>query len=66
MRDLEEAIARLRQNMTQAEIARRIGVSQSTLSRWEAGETASAAESALKLMALDAEVTRNAANPVSA
>ena len=38
--------------MSQAEIARAIGVNQSRISRWEAGDVASGAEAAAKLIAL--------------
>ena len=47
-------LMRLRQyhNLSQSEIYRRTGISQSRLSRWEAGEIADAADAALKLREL--------------
>jgi len=42
--------------LSQAEIARRTGVGQWTISRWERGAVASAAEDVLKLQALAQDV----------
>jgi len=46
--------------MSQAEIARAIGVNQSRISRWEAGDVASGAEAAAKLIALADKKTADA------
>lgn len=51
--------------LSQTEIARRTGIPQPRLSRWESGETPDAADDALKLHALHAEVC-GAANSTSA
>jgi transcriptional regulator with XRE-family HTH domain len=47
-------LMRLRQehNLSQSEIYRRTGISQTRLSRWESGEIAAAADAALKLREL--------------
>lgn len=42
--------------LTQTEIARRTGISQSRLSRWENGEVPAGADDALKLVALQREL----------
>ena len=52
MSQVQDALAVLRQTMSQAEIARAIGVNQSRISRWEKGEVASGAEAAIKLLEL--------------
>ena len=52
MSQVQDALAVLRQTMSQAEIAEAIGVNQSRISRWEAGDVASGAEAAVKLIAL--------------
>lgn len=54
MQTVQEALLVLRAHMSQSEIARRTGVSQSKLSRWEAGEVAAGADDALRLVALAA------------
>lgn len=56
MTKVQTVIRRLRETMSQSEIARRTGLSQSKLSRWEAGRVAAGAEEALKLAALAAEI----------
>lgn len=43
--------------MSQSEIARRTGIAQSKISRWEAGKVAAGAEEALKLAALADELS---------
>lgn len=59
-------LMRLRQqhNLSQSEIFRRTGISQTRLSRWEAGDIADAADAALKLRELvvkcDAQAKRRA------
>ena len=52
MSQIKDALTALRRTMSQAEIARAIGVNQSRISRWEAGDVASGAEAAAKLIAL--------------
>ena len=42
--------------LSQSEIARRTGIPQSRISRWQAGETPDSADDALKLYALHAEL----------
>jgi transcriptional regulator with XRE-family HTH domain len=52
-----QLLQRLRQaGLTQFEIARRSGIPQPTLSRWENGEVAKAADAALKLKELELEL----------
>ena len=46
--------------LSQTEISRRTGIPQPRLSRWENGETPDAADDALKLQALHAEVCKPA------
>ena len=52
MQSISEILRDLRETFSQSEIARRTGISQSKLSRWEAGEIAAGADDALKLLAL--------------
>ena len=52
MSQIKDALTVLRRTLSQAEIARAIGVNQSRISRWEAGDVASGAEAAAKLIAL--------------
>ena len=52
MSKIKDALTVLRRTMSQAEIAEAIGVNQSRISRWEAGDVASGAEAAAKLIAL--------------
>ena len=52
MSQIKDALTALRRTMSQAEIARAIGVNQSRISRWEKGEVASGAEAAIKLLEL--------------
>lgn len=49
--------------MTQTEIARRTGIPQPRLSRWEAGEAPDSADDALKLKALHDATVAQAAVP---
>lgn len=46
----------MRSSLSQSEISRRTGITQSKISRWEAGEVAAGAEEALKLVALAGEL----------
>ena len=52
--------------LSQSEIARRTGIPQSRISRWQAGETPDSADDALKLHALHAELIRQPAELISA
>ena len=52
MSKIQDSLKVLRQTMSQAEIAEAIGVNQSRISRWEAGDVSSGAEAAAKLIAL--------------
>lgn len=56
MQSVQEALQVIRESLSQSEISRRTGISQSKLSRWEAGDVASGAEDALKLVALAKEI----------
>ena len=60
MSQIQDALKALRRTMSQAEIAEAIGVNQSRISRWEAGDVASGAEAAAKLIALAKEKTADA------
>ena len=60
MSQIKDALTALRRTMSQAEIARAIGVNQSRISRWEAGDVASGAEAAAKLIALADKKTADA------
>lgn len=53
MSETTELILRLRKSgLSQTEIARRTGIPQPRLSRWESGDTPDSADDALKLKAL--------------
>ena len=53
MSETTDLIKRLRASgLTQTEIAKRSGIPQPRLSRWEAGEAPESADDALKLLAL--------------
>ena len=60
MSQIKDALTLLRRTMSQAEIARAIGVNQSRISRWESGDVASGAEAAAKLIALADKKTADA------
>ena len=60
MSKIKDALTVLRRTMSQAEIAEAIGVNQSRISRWEAGDVASGAEAAAKLIALADKKTADA------
>lgn len=62
MSKTQDDIALLRKHMTQTEIARRTGISQSRLSRWESGRIPDSVEDARKLSALAATVKPQAAD----
>lgn len=64
MSETSEVIKRLRaRKLSQTEIARRTGIPQPRLSRWEAGDVPDAADDALKLQALDAELQATDTTP---
>ena len=55
MNEIAEIIKRLRAEpscLSQSEIARRTGIKQPRVSRWESGEVSAGAKDALKLIAL--------------
>ena len=56
MDKIRDAIQSLRRTLSQSEIARRTGIAQSKISRWEAGDIPAGASDALKLIALAKEV----------
>lgn len=57
MAQVQTVLRRLRETLSQSEIARRTGIAQSKLSRWEAGKVAAGAEDALKLADLERVLT---------
>ena len=62
MSKISEIIKRLRAepfSLSQTEIERRTGISQSRISRWENGDAAAGADDALKLVALEAVLTKS-------
>jgi len=64
MSKITEIIKRLRSapfGLSQMEIERRTGISQSRISRWENGDVAAGADDALKLVSLFDALTRNPA-----
>ena len=56
MDKIQDAIQSLRRTLSQSEIARRTGIAQSKISRWEAGDVPAGASDALKLIKLAKEV----------
>ena len=56
MDKIQDAIQSLRRTLSQSEIARRTGIAQSKISRWEAGDVPAGASDALKLIKLANEV----------
>ena len=56
MDKIQDAIRSLRRTLSQSEIARRTGIAQSKISRWEAGDVPAGASDALKLIELAQEV----------
>lgn len=65
MQSISQVIAGLRLHLSQSEIARRTGIQQSKLSRWEAGEVAAGAEDALKLVALASKLPAKKRRPTA-
>ena len=60
MDKIQDAIRSLRRTLSQSEIARRTGIAQSKISRWEAGDVPAGASDALKLIELAKEVAATA------
>lgn len=56
MDKIQDAIQSLRRTLSQSEIARRTGIAQHKISRWEAGGIPAGASDALKLIELAKEV----------
>ena len=56
----QDAIPSLRRTLSQSEIARRTGIAQSKISRWEAGDVPAGASDALRLIELAKEVAATA------
>lgn len=56
MDKIQDAIQSLRRTLSQSEIARRTGIAQHKISRWESGGIPAAASDALKLVKLAKEV----------
>lgn len=56
MDKIQDAIQSLRRTLSQSEIARRTGIAQSKISRWEAGDVPAGASDALRLIELAKEV----------
>ena len=56
MDKIQDAIQSLRRTLSQSEIARRTGIAQHKISRWESGDIPAGASDALKLIELAAEM----------
>ena len=56
MDKIQDAIQSLRRTLSQSEIARRTGIAQHKISRWESGDIPAGASDALKLIELAREV----------
>lgn len=56
MDKIQDAIQSLRRTLSQSEIARRTGIAQHKISRWESGEIPAGASDALKLIELATEM----------
>ena len=55
MDEIHDAIKSLRRTLSQSEIARRTGIAQSKISRWEAGDVPAGVADAMKLVELARE-----------
>ena len=60
MDKIQDAIQSLRRTLSQSEIARRTGIAQHKISRWESGGIPAGASDALKLIELAKEVAATA------
>lgn len=59
MSNMQDLLRRLRdRGLTQTEIARRTGIPQPRISRWESGRAPAGADDALKLLTLEREVVQ--------
>ena len=56
MDKIQDAIQSLRRTLSQSAIARRTGIAQHKISRWESGDIPAGASDALKLIELAAEM----------
>ena len=56
MDKIQNAIQSLRRTLSQSEIARRTGIAQHKISRWESGGIPAGASDALKLIELASEI----------
>ena len=56
MEKIHDVIRSLRRTLSQSEIARRTGIAQHKISRWESGDIPAGASDALKLIELAAEI----------
>ena len=56
MNKIQDALQSLRRTLSQSEIARRTGIAQHKISRWESGGIPAGASDALKLIELAKEV----------
>ena len=63
MDKIHDAIQSLRRTLSQSEIARRTGIAQSKISRWESGDVPAGAADALKLVALAKKVEAKPRKP---
>ena len=66
MDKIHDAIQSLRRTLSQSEIARRTGIAQSKISRWEAGDVPAGASDALRLIELAQEVASTTPAPAEA
>ncbi len=66
MNTLKDTLAELRETMSQEDIAKAIGVSQSKISRWGAGHVSGAAHDAIKLIELARRVREQRSQKESA
>lgn len=66
MDKIQDAIQSLRRTLSQSEIARRTGIAQSKISRWEAGDVPAGASDALRLIELAQEVASTTPAPAEA
>ena len=60
MDKIQDAIQSLRRTLSQSEIARRTGIAQHKISRWESGDIPAGASDALKLIELAKKVAATA------
>ena len=58
MDKIQDAIQSLRRTLSQSEIARRTGIAQHKISRWESGEIPAGASDALKLIELAEDLAK--------